>query len=408
MNHIAGSNESSDNSSVRWRVLAACACILCINAAFPIYGASVVNTAMVADMKLDRSILGLLVSANMIVTGLTAPLFGGIVGRVGARLTLIFGSGVLIVGSLVMAFLVHGPYQAIAAFGLIIGLAMSAGGFVANQACVAGWFIDDRAKPFAVLYATMGAGGFVAAPLISEVVARAHAWNAGWLVFTFFGCIALILSLFVVRDAPPSAQPVSFGPPGEGTGDRDLKSVAVWLVIFSIMAAGASSALYIAHGLAMLQDFGHGPILAARSMSIMAASTLIGNFLVGALGKRLGVRYILALGGIVFAIGLLLLANAKSALIFFIYPPLLGAGFGAVQVGAMALLSKCTAQNRFAAISGVAISLQTVASAITPFLGGWLYDTYHTYLPLFSALFMFNVLTSAALIGGTRLFPKGT
>lgn len=407
MDLAAESGGDASAQKQKLRILAACACILCINAAFPIYGASVVNTAMVSEMGLDRSLLGLLVSANMIVTGLTAPLMGGAVARFGAQKVLILGSIIMIVGSLMMAFLVHGPYQAIGVFGLIVGLAMSAGGFVANQACVAGWFVNDRARPFAVLYATMGAGGFVAAPLIRTVIDGAQTWSAGWLVFTAFGALALALSLFVVRDAPRVGHAVDFGPPGEGTGHGNLSSPGIWLIIGCIMVAGASSALYIAHGLAMLQDFGHDPGAAARSMSIMAASTLIGNFLVGAFGKRLGVRRILAAGSITFAIGLVLLANARGSAMFYLYPPLLGAGFGAVQVGAMALLSKCTAAHRFAAISGIAISLQTVASAITPFLGGWIFDTQHTYMPLFAVLVTLNLLTAVVLLFGKTMFPKG-
>lgn len=406
MNYVAQPRSRSGSDNQKWRILAACAAILCINAAFPIYGASVVNTAMVSSMHLDRSMLGLLVSANMLITGATAPLMGGAVGRFGARKVLIAGSMLLIVGSLTMAFLVHGPYQAIAAFGLFVGLAMSAGGFVANQACVAGWFVDDRAKPFAVLYATMGAGGFVAAPLISEVISRANSWGTGWLVFTVAGAIALALAVIVVRDPPPSAHPVEFGPPGMATGHGTLKSPAIWLVIFGIMAAGAGSSLYIAHGLAMLQDFGHGLNAAARSMSIMAASTLIGNFLIGAFGERFGLRNALALGSLAFAVGLLLLGSARNDGLFYAYPFVLGAGFGAVQVGAMALLSKCTAANRFAAISGIAISLQTIASAITPFLGGWLFDRNHTYMPLIAAMIGLNVVTAVLLVFGKKLFPQ--
>jgi MFS family permease len=407
MNSLAEAGANAGIGHQKWRILAACACILCINAAFPIYGASVVNTAMVTHMHLDRSMLGLMVSANMMITGLTAPLMGGAVGRFGARYTLILGSALLIAGSLTMAFLVHGPIQAVAAFGLFIGLAMSAGGFVANQACVAGWFVDDRARPFAVLYATMGAGGFIAAPLISEVIGAAHNWSTGWLVFTVLGCVALGLSVFVVRDAPRSDHPVEFGPPGMATGSGTLKSPGIWLVIFCIMTAGAGSSLYIAHGLAMLQDYGHQPNAAAQSMSIMAASTLIGNFLIGAFGKSLGLRRNLAAGSIAFAIGLLLLANARSAGLFYAYPLVLGSGFGAVQVGAMALLSKCTAQSRFAAISGIAISLQTVASAVTPFLGGWLFDRSHTYVPLIATMVGLNLLTAVLLLFGKRLYPDG-
>lgn len=389
----------------KWQILAACSGILCINAAFPIYGASVVNTAMVTAMGEDRSLLGLFVTANMVVTGLTAPLVGSFVSRFGARLTLIVGSFLMILGSLVMATLVHAPLPAILTFGILVGLAMSAGGFVANQACVAGWFRDDRARPFGILYATMGFGGFLAAPLINKVISQTHDWRAGWLVFTALGVVSLGLALFAVRDAHEAVDVLEFAPYAPATDNGGGKKSALLIVLFCIMAAGASSALYIAHGLALLQDFGHEATAATTSMSLMAASTLAGNMAIGILGERFGVRRILAAGSVTFAIGLVLLANARSPAFLYIYPPFLGAGFGAVQVGAMALLSKCVASNRFAKISGIAFSLETVSSATTPFLGGFLFDTTHTYMPLILTLAGLNGMTALLLLLNKRSFP---
>jgi MFS family permease len=392
-------------SRKKWHILAACSGILCINAAFPIYGASVVNTAMVTSMGQERSMLGLFVTANMVVTGLTAPLVGSIVGRLGARITLIGGSLLMILGSLVMATLVNAPLPAILTFGILVGLAMSAGGFVANQACVAGWFREDRARPFGILYATMGVGGFVAAPLINSVIGQAHNWRAGWLVFTVLGVVSLCLALFVVRDAHDAVDVAEFAPSAPATENGGGTRPALLILLMCIMAAGASSAFYIAHGLALLQDFGHAATAATTSMSLMAASTLAGNMTIGILGARFGVRRILAAGSITFAIGLVLLANARSPAFLYIYPLFLGAGFGAVQVGAMALLSKCVPSSRFAKISGIAFSLETVSSATTPFLGGFLFDTTHTYMPLTLTLAAINGLAALLLLLNRRSFP---
>ena len=391
----------------KWVILAACSGILCINAAFPIYGASVVNTAMVSAMGQDRSLLGLFVTANMVVTGLTAPLIGSLVGRFGARLMLVIGSCLMILGSLAMATLVQGPISAVLTFGIVVGLAMSTGGFVANQACVAGWFRADRARPFGILYATMGVGGFLAAPLVNSAISHEHNWRAGWLVFTALGVVSLCLALFVARDAPDAEGAVEFTPSAEGTDTGGLRSPAMLIVLFCIVSAGASSALYIAHGLAILQDYGHSAIASTTSMSIMAASTLVGNLALGVLGAKFGVRRILAGGSLTFAIGLLLLANARSPALLYVYAPFLGAGFGAVQVGAMALLSKCVPSKRFAKTSGIAFSLETVSSATTPFLGGFLFDTTHTYLPLLLTLITMNGITALLLLLNRRSFPAG-
>ncbi len=407
MNDVSWSPDEKALQGKKRLILAACAFILCVNVAFPIFGASVVNTAMMTSMHADRSLLGLMVSINMIVTGITAPLTGAIVSRLGARLTMIVGSGLLVIGALVMNFLVTDAMQAVLVFGLMIGLSMSAAGFVSCQACVAGWFVEDRAKPFAVLYATIGVGGFIAAPSIAEVIRLGNDdWHQGWLVFAAVGLAALLLSVFVIRDAPKSGGIPAFGPPGEGTGKGGLSSPSVWVVILSIMAGGASASLYTAHGLAMLHDFGYAASDAALSMSVMAGSTLLGNFAIGVYGKRLGVRRVLTAFTLVFAAGLLLLANAHSSVLLYTYPVLLGAGYGGIQVGAMALLSESTAASRFAAISGVAIAMMTISSAVTPLVGGWLFDNFHTYLPLFAVLISLNVIMALILSLSRNLYPR--
>ena len=397
----------------KWQVLAACSLIICINAAFPIYGASVFNTAMVSSMGADRSLLGLFIAANMLVTGSTAPLVGLLVSKFGARPALAFGSLMLVLGSLAMATLVHGPVTAVITFAIFVGLGMSFGGFVANQVCTAGWFRDDRARPFGILYATMGAGGFVAPSLINAVILDEGTWQSGWLVFAVLGCVALCLSLFVVRDAPiheeavvftPPADPADVATPVRGGG---VFALALPIMLICILSGGASSAFYIAHGLSLLKDFGHQLTPATTSMSLMAASTLAGNLTVSAIGKRYGVRWILAIGSLTLAVGILLLGDARSTTLLFVYPFFFGAGFGAVQVGGMALLAKCVKIHRFALISGIVFALDTLCSASGPVFGGIMYDKIHTYLPMILVLAGLNASAAVLLLLGKRVFPVG-
>ncbi|MCF1473546.1 MFS transporter [Agrobacterium vitis] len=393
-------------------ILAACSLILCMNAAFPIYGASVINTSMVTSLGWDRSLLGLLVSVNMAVTGITAPLVGSTVNRFGARLVLIAGSLLLLLGASAMAFWVEKPWQVVVAFGILMGLAMSAGGFVANQACVAAWFDKKRARAFAVLYATMGVGGFVAAPLISRSIALSD-WRAGWLVFIGAGALALFLAIFVVRDTPPGASDANvakfaqFDASGDQKGSV-YKSPALWLVITCIVTAGAGCSFYIAHGLALLHDSSFAPTDAAASLSLMAASTLLGNFAVGAFSERLGTRNILAAGLLVFSLGILTLGYAHNSIMLYAYAVLLGAGYGAVQVSSMALLSETFDSRHFAAVSGFAISMMTIASAVAPIVVGQLFDHTHTYMPSVLTIAALNGIAAVLMATNRRAFLSGT
>ena len=142
-------------------------------------------------------------------------------------------------------------------------------------------------------------------------------------------------------------------------------------------------------------------------MSLMAASTLAGNLTVSAIGKRYGVRWILAIGSLTLAVGILLLGDARSTTLLFVYPFFFGAGFGAVQVGGMALLAKCVKIHRFALISGIVFALDTLCSASGPVFGGIMYDKIHTYLPMILVLAGLNASAAVLLLLGKRVFPVG-
>lgn len=394
------------HSRKQWQILTACSFILCINAAFPIYGASVINTTMVSAMGAERSLLGLLVSVNMAITGLTAPLMGALVGRAGARFTLICGSILMIVGALTMATLVDSVLPAVLAFGIVFGLAMSVSGFVANQACVMR-LVQERPRP-PICHSLCNDGPW-------RLRRRAaHQWrdrhNRG-LAHRLAGVCGSGRRGPGAVDVRRTGCPSCRWRPGVWPADRrdrhQRHQLRPGVDRDNVHHGGrsASSSLYIAHSLALLGDFGHPATSATTSMSMMAASTLLGNFAIGAFGEKFGVRRILAGGSITFAIGLVLLGYAHSTVLLYIYPLFLGAGFGAVQVGSMALLSKCVAPARFAAAIGVAISLQTLVSAITPFLGGWIFDMTQTYVPLILTLAALNGLAAIVLLVGARAFP---
>ena len=52
-----------------WKLLLAFWVILAVNLAFPFYGASVINTYMAGDFKMDRQLLGLIFTVFMLTSG---------------------------------------------------------------------------------------------------------------------------------------------------------------------------------------------------------------------------------------------------------------------------------------------------------------------------------------------------
>jgi MFS family permease len=72
-----------------WKLLAAFWVVMFINLAFPAYGSSVINAAMLIDLRLDRQTLGWVFSTYMIMSGLPGPLVALSINRYGSRTTLL-------------------------------------------------------------------------------------------------------------------------------------------------------------------------------------------------------------------------------------------------------------------------------------------------------------------------------
>jgi MFS family permease len=152
----------------------------------------------------------------------------------------------------------------------------------------------------------------------------------------------------------------------------------------------------------LLRDLGYSAAAASTSVAIMAGASLLGNAVIGVFGDNLGPRKLLSGALLVYACSLLLLANASGAWGLYLYAPVMGIGFGAAQVGSMALLSLLFGTKPFASLTGVGVLIQTGASSIVPVIAGAYFDSHHTYTLVIYVLVALNVLVGLSLIAARR------
>jgi MFS family permease len=405
-----------------WGILVALCFVICVNMAFPIYGASVMNTAMAVDLRWDRQSLGLLVGVNMLTNGLTSPLVAVVVNRLGARFSLTLGSFLMLCSTVAMATVVTNSWQGVVAFGLVGGIAGAFGSVVPCSATVAAWFSRSRARALSILYSATGAGGFVAPTLFGGVIAATGGrWQLGWWTFAACALVALATTFFFVRNTPADAgQSASDESPAEASigatqkVDRSgqaviewsaksaLRSPMCWLIYASMASLIAGASFYIAHGQVLLRDLGYSAAAASSSVAVMAGASLLGNAIIGAYGDRLGPRRLLAGALLLYALGLLLLAHASGTYGLYIYAPIMGIGFGASQVGAMAMLSHYFGTKPFASLTGVGMLIQTGCASIVPIIAGAYFDVHHTYTLAIYILAAMSVGAGALLFAARR------
>ncbi|HZF25727.1 MAG TPA: MFS transporter [Steroidobacteraceae bacterium] len=379
-----------------WKLLGVFWLMVFLNLGFPVYGSAVINAAMAGALHLDRQTLGLVFSVYMIMSGLPGPLVAVSVNRLGVRWTLIIGSGLVIAGAVLMATVVTTGLQAAIAFGLLVGTGVATGAALASQAGVAKWFVRRRALALSIMYSAGAIGGFVSAPLLNRVINMADGnWRMAWWVVAILStCAAAIAALFVkeqpsdlgqvpdgIRDAGQSrARPApSFITTEQWTYREALMTPAYWLMVLSLVGGSCGYTLYLAHGVVHLADLGHSRTDGAWAVSILAVTGLGAKVIVALLGDRIDPKYLWAAFTAFFAAGLYLVIDARSETQLLGFATCLGIGFGGGVVCLMAVLSNYYGVKVFASLAGLAVAIQTVASAFVPYIAGRLYDNGYGY-----------------------------
>ncbi len=389
-----------------WKLLAALWGVLFVNLAFPTYGLSVLDPYMVADLHLDRALLGLTYAVYMAMTGIPAPLAAVLIGRVGIRGTLVAGNLLLVAGSVAMATLVASPLSIVLVAGAVVGTSDAIGGPVAAQASVARWFVRRRSFALAILLSGGSVGGFIAAPLLDRVVASsAIGWRAGWWVIAALALLACALAWAFVKERPQDAgewpDGAAAAPRDEPRGERPnaswqvhvtgeewspaqaLRSPTFWLLMTAALGFSSALTLFLAQGVAHLEDLHHSPASAALALSVSVMCGLIANLGVGLLGDRVDPRWLWIACSALDAVGLAVLRGARSDAAMFGAAALLGVAGNGCMVCMVTLLANYYGARAYAAVCAVTSAIQSTLGAVAPVVAGYWYDLHGSYGPVF-------------------------
>lgn len=380
-----------------WKLLAAFWVILAINLAFPAYGSNIINAVMVADLHLDRRLLGTMGAAYMLMSGLPGPLVAMYVNRFGVRLTLITGSAILTCGAVSMATFVDTGVEAVLVYGLLVGLGVVTGGALAAQTGTAFWFVRRRALAIAIILSAGGLAGAVAVRFINYVIsASAGDWRAGWWLIAIMATVSLIVAALFVRERPEDLGQEADG--GQSTDaskkirstrvhiteevwrfSEVLRSPALWILLFGSLGMSAGFTQAMVHSVPHLVDLGISRDVAAGVFSNLVLSTLLGKLMLAMFGDRVDPRYLWAIAVGVFGIGLFVLIDATTTLKLNIYSACIGFGFGGGLVCMMTVMSNYFGSKVYASVIGVTLAVQTTIGAVGSFVAGDLYERLGSY-----------------------------
>jgi multidrug resistance protein len=335
----------------------------------------------------DGAQIGALFAAYSLTQFLAAPLWGALADRFGRRPIML----VSIAGG-ILAYLLFALAQSFAVLLASRVLAgVSAGVIGVSQAYLADRTeSEERAGEMGLLWAAFGAG-FVVGPALGAVLSRWGYATAGY-VAAVLAAGNLILAL---RWLPESLTPERRQAVAWGKGTRRLAVVAradlrgaLAIVFFNTVAF---SVLYPVFPLFVQDRLGYGPLQAGILFSLMGLlGVLVQGSLLGKLTGWIGERPLIRAGCLLMALGLvaLPLSFVKNvvALAMILLPMALG--FAVISPTAFTVLSRLSDPAEQAVNLGVGQSAASLARALGPLAGGFLFDHMGTPYPFWLAALM--------------------
>jgi cyanate permease len=394
-----------------WWVVAAAAVGLFWGVPITVFSFSAFLKPLMQTFHAGRAAVSLAFTLQLVVSALSSPLAGWLIGRYGARKVILCGTSLfgamLLFNRVLSTTLLHLYF-----FYAVLGFTVHGMGPIPYGHVVSHWFDRRRGLALGLMMIGIGSGAMIIPAFAHQLIAR-YGWHAA---YTILGSMVLLISIPVVaailKEKP---QDLGLSPDGAQLGavlpqanlaglsrSEAWRSQTFWILVCAFSLVSVSVQGCLVHVTAMLTDRGMTARTAAFGASVMGAAVLIGRIGTGYLldhffAARLAV---LLFGGAAVGIGLLLMSAAPAGA--FVAAFLVGLGLGAEVDMIAYLVSRYFGLRSFAEIYSVVFGAFALAGAFGPLIMGAGFDRTGSYsAPLLG--FLLATVVATALM--TRLGP---
>jgi MFS family permease len=367
---------------------------------------------VLTELNLSRAATSLPFSLSRLEAALGAPFVGYLIDRFDVRVMLV--AGTLLAGlGLILLSLTHSYLLFVLVFIGPLSFGFQAGFNQATLAVVAQWFRRKRGLAMAIVQTGQAIGGVVIFPLVALAVL-----NLGWRTAAVLSGIVVLFLLplvLLIRRSPesmgllPDGEPARpHEPPGaargrapalddarEFTTREALRTPTFWLLAAFHGLRNVPYAGVTVHLVPLLIWKGLDEPAAAFYVGLTALATVVVRPLTGWLGDRQSKQTVGAVGVLLGAAGLVVLAygdGAWWALLLFAILFSFGDGVNSVT---WALVGDVFGRAHFATIRGWISMFQSFASMPAAVYTGWVYDRTESYT---QALVAFVICYGAAAL----------
>jgi MFS family permease len=343
--------------------------------------------AFVADFGWSRADASLAYAVGQIIGGVSSPLVGSLVDRLGARRMVLLG-GCLLTAGLLGSAMASTLWQVVLLYGVVMTLGANCIGLVVFVPLVSRLFVAQRGMAISLLQSANGFGRAISAPLAQWLVDDVGWRNAYLLQAGLMGL--LVIPLAAMFRGAEAAIPAG---PGGGHAEGRAWTLAeaartrhFWLLFLVYMLTSIGSFLVSLHQLAFAVGQGFEPLYAAFVLGMGSLLALPGVILTGTISDHIGreraaiLAYAISIVGVAAA---LLIHGPDQHLMLWLHACFFGITWGARGPAITAKTADLFGGPRLGTILGVI----TVGSGLGAGIGAWgaglLFDLAGTYRPAF-------------------------
>lgn len=348
------------------------------------------------DLGFSRSLLASIVAVGMLTYGLTMPLAGLLIARVGTRPVLLLGNAIVVV-SVLWTVNASGATSFLLAFGLLLSVGLGLVSPVSLTPIISRWFTQRRGMALFFLSTGSMAGMALLTPVLSFAIGHLG-WRETLLGFAaIFTVVTLPAALRVMSEGAPAhadMDPADWAahasrPAASSTHGMSfrqaLSTAPFWQITFGLFACGFSMNLLGTHGMPMLMDHGFDAFTSSMGIGLIGLVAIGGTLVLGRFADRLPRRHILAAIYLVRGLGFLALVMVGTHWELYLTSTV----GGLVWAGSIALSSAILADlygvKLVGVLYGTAYLGHQVGGMLSAWLGGWAYEHLGTHWVAFGA-----------------------
>jgi MFS family permease len=391
--------------SYGWVVVAVGGLMGCM-AAGAMFSLAVFLLPMTQDTGWSRAAISGAMTLNFLTMGAAGFAWGALSDRFGARIVVLAGS-VLLGAGMVLASRATSELQFQLVYGVIIGV--SAGSFIAPMiAAASAWFERHRGLAVSLVSAGIGIAPMTMSPLAAWLLQRSD-WRTAQLVLGILVWVLLIPASFLVRPAPTVATASGAAQPAIDPGpsmsvSRALRSRAFIVLSITFFACCAAHSGPIFHTVSYAMLCGLPSMAAVSIYSVEGLGGLAGRIVMGALADRIGTKAMLIAGLGLQAIGAGAYLLATRLTEFYAVAAVFGFAYGGTMPLYAVLARHYFGQRILGTVLGAAAMVSSLGMALGPAIGGWIFDTYHSY----TALYLGSLVAGLVAVGMAVALPRAS